>query len=403
MENPPAAAKQPTLTFLLLAAAMSAIPAVTTDIYLPALPELSRALNGTMAEGKATLAAYVLGLGFGQLFYGPWSDRVGRRPVILTGVTVYVVASLGCAIVGTMQEMVVLRFLQALGASSGIVISAAMVRDQFDHHESARIFSILLTLRGLGPIIAPNIGGVIVSFVSWRAIFWVTAAFGIALGSAILLYFHETRPKAMAVRARAESLRQSYSAVLRQPKILSYMITASLNFTCMFAWIAAAPYLIISVYKVPTLYFGGIFGINAAGFIAASFLNRGLLRTYHPDLILCFGAFGTALTAAVLLTNALTGFWGAAGILTPLFFVVGSLGIVSTNAIAGGLAVDPARAGTISALFGVGQFSFASLVTVGGAALARQPALSMAIEIAICAIGALAFPLWVLVKGAHHD
>jgi|WetSurMetagenome_2_1015567.scaffolds.fasta_scaffold126162_1 MFS transporter, DHA1 family, multidrug resistance protein len=384
------------LGLMVMLGAMSAFPPVTTDIYLPALPQLTHALGGTTAEGQSTLAVYFLGLGFGQLFYGPWSDRVGRRPTMLIGAAVYLAASLGCALATTMPQMIALRFLQALGACSGVVISSAVVRDRFEHQESARIFSMLLTLRGIGPLIAPLAGGVIVTFLGWRAIFWALTIFGAALGLTVLLRLKETRTVQVAERARSESPLRAYAAVLRNPEILGYMMTSGLNFSCMFAWIAAAPYLVIGVYKVPALYFGWIFGANAAGFMIASQINRRLLKRFHADEILPWGALGATAAAAGLLACALTGFGGPLGIFLPLFLVVSSLGVVSTNAMAGGLAVDPSRAGTVSALFGASQFSVAGLSTFAGAILAREPAIAMSAVIMACALGALIFPLKLL-------
>jgi DHA1 family bicyclomycin/chloramphenicol resistance-like MFS transporter len=176
------------------------------------------------------------------------------------------------------------------------------------------------------------------------------------------------------------------------------MLTSGLNFSCMFAWIAAAPYLVITLYKVPALYFGWIFGANAAGFMIAAQVNRRLLKSYRSDDILPIGALGAVLAAMVLLVDALTGFGGALGVFLPLFFVIASLGFVSTNAMAGGMAVDPSRAGTISALFGVSQFSVAGLITVGAALLSRQPELAMALVIMVCALGALIYPLRLLAQ-----
>jgi MFS transporter, DHA1 family, multidrug resistance protein len=383
---------------LLLLGAMSAFPPITTDIYLPALPELTHDLRGTITQGQMTLAVYFVGLGFGQLFHGPWSDRVGRRPAMLIGAAIYLAASVGCAVASTMSEMIALRFLQAAGACSGVVISTAVVRDRFGQQESARIFSMLLTLRGVGPIVAPLAGGVMVTYLGWRAIFWAVTLFGMTLGLSVLFALKESRTEEVAARARCESPIGAYRAVLRNRRILGYMSTSGLNFSCMFAWIAAAPYLVITLYKVPAVYFGWIFGANAAGFMIAAQINRRLLKAYRSDDILPWGAIGAVFAAAVLLSDALTGFAGAAGVFVPLFLVVSSLGFVSTNAMAGGLAVDPARAGTVSALFGVSQFAVAGLTTATTALLAREPAVSMAVAIMICALGALAFPLRLLAR-----
>ena len=382
--------------FLLLAGAMSAFPPVTTDIYLPALPDLTASLKGTTAEGQATLAMYFLGLGVGQIFYGPWSDRAGRRPTMLIGVALYLAATAGCALATSMHAMIALRFVQAVGACSGVVISAAMVRDLFDRQESARIFSILMVIRGLGPILAPLAGGVIVTLFGWRAIFWALAAFAAALGASVFLAMRETRTAEVAERARHESPLRAYAAVLKQREILGYMVTNGLNFASMFAWIAAAPYLVIGVYKVPAIYFGWIFGLNAAGFMAAAQINKLLLKRHPADLMMSVSAIGAALAAAVLLVDVLTGFGGVLGIFIPLFVVVSSLGLVSTNAMAGGLSVDPSRAGTVSAMFGTAQYALGGLATVAGAFISHNTALAMSVVILTCASGAAVFPLVIL-------
>ena len=398
MNRPPspaaaATAAHASLAFLVLAGALTTFPPVTTDIYLPALPQLTRALHATTAQGQQTLATYFLGLGTGQLVYGPWADRVGRRPVMLFGAALYLVATLGCWLTTSIQWMVALRFVQAIGACSGVVISSAIVRDRFGHQESARIFSILMTARGFGPLIAPVVGGVIVTFLGWRAIFAALGVFGASILAWVFLGLKETRTAAVAERAKTESPVRAYLQVLRRPVILGYALTNGLNFAGMFAWIAAAPYLIIGVYKVPALWFGWIFGINAAGFMIASQINRRLLRRLPADRIMTFGALGAALAAVVLAVDAFAGLGGPWGVMVPLFFVVSSLGFVSTNAMAGGLAVDPARAGSVSALLGTAQFAFAGLVSAGAGLISHDPAIAMAGAVLACALGATVFPV----------
>ncbi len=386
-------ARHATLGFLLLCGALSTFPPVTTDIYLPALPDLTRSLHGTTAQGQTTLAVYFLGLGFGQLFYGPWSDRVGRRPPMIAGAVIYVAASFSCAVADSMGWMIALRFAQAIGACSGVVISSAIVRDRFDHQESARIYSMLLTLRGVGPILAPLAGGFIVTFFQWRTIFWVLAVFGAVIGIGVLFGMPESRTAEVTERARSESPLRAYLAALRNRTTVGYILTNGFNFSSMFAWIAAAPYLVIGVYKVPALYFGWIFGANAAGFMIASQINRRLLRRFPADRLMAWGAIGALIAAAVLFADAVTGFGGAWGIFPPLLLVISSLGFVSTNAMAGGLAVDPSRSGAVSALFGVGQFALGGLATAIGAVASSDTVLAMSGLILILASGAVVFPL----------
>jgi DHA1 family bicyclomycin/chloramphenicol resistance-like MFS transporter len=247
--------------------------------------------------------------------------------------------------------------------------------------------------------VAPIVGGAIITFLGWRAIFWALGAFGITMTLAVLFGLAETRPAAVAERARSESPLRAYAWALSNPKIIGYGLTNGLNFACMFAWIGAAPYLIIGTYGVPALWFGWIFGINAVGFMAASQINRRLLRHIPADRIMVSGAIGAMTAAAVLLLDALTGFGGPLGVMAPLFFVVSSLGFVSTNAIAGGLAVDPSRSGAVSALLGSTQFALAGLTTGAASLISHQPALAMAAAIFVCALGALVFPLTIARRG----
>ena len=390
------------VAFLLLIGALSAFPPVSTDIYLPALPELTRDLGGTTAQGQQTLAAFFLGLSIGQLLYGPWSDRIGRRPIVLIGVAVYLAASFGCALATSMPAMIGLRFVQAVGASAAVVASSAIVRDRFDHLESAKVLSTIMVIRGLGPIVAPVVGGLIVTLGGWRSIFWVLAGFGVIMGAVTVLGLEETRTPQVAARARSESPFRAYLGVLASGRTMAYVLTGCLNFGCLFAWVAAAPFLLIGVYGIPPLWFGWVFLINAVGFMITSQINRRLLKFYRPDAILTWAAAGAAGAAVLLMTDALSGFLGPYGVLGPLFFVISSLGFVATNAQAGALAVDPSRAGTASAVFGAGQFSFGALATAGGAIISRQPAVAMGVVILACALGALAMPVLVLREGRRH-
>ena len=379
--------------FLILIGALSAFPPVTSDIYLPALPQLTGDLHGTTAQGQITLAAFFLGLSLGQLLYGPWSDRIGRRPVLLVGVAVYLVTCIACALASSIWVMIALRFLQAVGASAAVVVSNAMIRDRFDHRESARVLSVTLLVRGMGPILAPILGGLIVTLGGWRSIFWGLGAFGAVMTAAVLLAMDETRTAEVAARARSENAFAAYLQVLRSRATMGYVAVSCLNFGALFAWVAGAPFVLIGEYGIPPIYFGWVFAINAVAFMIAAEINRGLLKRgrSRPDAVMAWGAAGAAVAAMILMTCALTGFGGPYGVLVPLFFVIGSLGFVSTNAQAGALAVDPSRSGAVSAVFGAGQFSLGVFATLAGATLSKEPAIGMGAVMVVASLGALAF------------
>jgi len=389
---------QPTAGFTILACLLSMFPPVTGDIYLPALPQLTADLNGTVAQGQHTLAGYFLGLGLGQLLYGPVADRLGRRPVMLFGCILYVIATIGCFLVTTIEQMIVMRFMQAVAACSGVVISAAIVRDRFDRQESARIYSMLLMARSLGPMLAPVLGGVLVALFGWRGVFGALAVFGTAILLAVSFGLPETRPQAVAVQARSESALGAYAAALGNTAILGYIVTNGFNFAIMFAWISVAPFLLINEYGVSAIAFGWIFGALGMALLISAQLNRSLLRTHDSDVVMLRGAGLTAVAACVLLLAVTQGFGGLLGVLVPLFFAIFSLGLVSTNAMAGALAIDPTRSGSVSALVGTGQFCFAALVAWLASSISSDPALALAIVVFCCAAGTLIYPVMRLLR-----
>lgn len=378
--------------FVVLACLLSTFPPVTGDIYLPALPQLTADLHGTAAQGQHTLAGYFLGLGLGQLLYGPVADRMGRRPVMLFGAVLYVAATIGCFLVTAIDQMIVMRFLQAVAACSGVVISAAMVRDRFDRRESARVYSMLLMARSLGPMLAPILGGALVALFGWRGIFGALALFGTIILLAVIFGLPETRPMAVAEQARSESVRQAYAAALGNKTILGYIVTNGLNFAIMFAWITVAPFLLIDRYGVSEFLFGWIFGAMGIALLISAQLNRKLLHTHDGDVVMLWGAVLAAAAACTLLLTILTGFGGLVGILAPLFVAIFSVGLVSTNAMAGALAVDATRSGSVSALVGTGQFCFAASVAWSAAFISPDPARALAIVVFGCTAGTLIYP-----------
>lgn len=392
----------PAIGFLVLACALTTFPPVTGDIYLPALPQMAQDLGATTSQAQHTLAGFFFGLGLGQLFYGPLADRLGRRPVMLAGASLYLVATLCCLLAQTIDQMVALRFVQALGACAGMVISSAMVRDRLDNQSAARAFSMLLTARSLGPLIAPIVGGLIATFFGWRGVFGALAIFGGSLLLAVILTMPETRPEEVARRAREESVLRAYAAVISNGRIMGYVVTNGLNFAAQFAWITAAPFLIIEVHGISELWFGWIFAGMALALMGSAQVNRRLLSRFAPDRLMLGGAL-LALAAALALTAAaLTGFGGLPGLLLPLFCVIASIGFVSTNAMAGALGVDTSRTGSVSALVGTSQFGFAALVAWATGLVSARPELSLAVAILCCAVGALAWPVILLVRGGHR-
>jgi DHA1 family bicyclomycin/chloramphenicol resistance-like MFS transporter len=382
-------AKAP-LGMLLLLGALTAFAPMSIDMYLPAIPTIGRSFGASPAAAQATLAAFLAGLAIGQFFYGPASDRWGRRGPILFGVALYVAASVACALAPSVGVLAAARFVQALGGCAGPVIARAVVRDRFGHRDSARVLSLLMLVMGLAPIIAPMVGSLMLTVTGWRAIFWVLTAFGALVLLSSVVGLEESRSAQTALAARSEHPIRGYLALLRQPRLMGFVLAGALNSASMFAYISASPGLLITRYGVSPSMFGWVFGLNAAAFIAMSQANRYLLRRRTPEQIVALTRPISLVFASLLLLTALTGFGGLWGILIPLFFVMGSFGFIGPNTTAAGLNVDANRAGSISALMGGAQFGIGALAAGLTTAVHDTGPTAMAVVILGCILGSTA-------------
>lgn len=378
--------------------ALTAFAPMSIDMYLPSLPALAQGLGTDAAAAQATLAAFFLGLAVGQLFYGPLSDRLGRRGPLLAGIAIYVAATAGCALAQSIDTLSILRFVQALGGCAGVVIARAVVRDRFGTQDSARIYSLLMLVMGLAPILAPLLGGYVLTLAGWRGIFWVLAGFGAAVGLAVLLALRESRPEAVAEQARRESVLSAYAALLRSRGFLGYILTGALSSAALFAYIACSPHLIIETLGFSPQSFGWVFGLNALGLIAATQVNRALLSRWSARRILRVANLAGVGFAGLLLAGTATGFAGQWGILVPLFLVIANLGFTQPNALAAAMGAQPMRAGSASGLFGTLQFllgAVASTVAGGlhdGSALPMALVIGAALGLAMLALNLVAEP-----------
>ncbi len=384
-----------------LLGALTAFGALSTDMYLPGLPAIGRAFHAPPGAAQASLSSFFLGLAIGQFFYGPASDRWGRRGPLLFGTALYLAASLACAAAPSLPVLVAARFVQGLGACAGQVIARAVVRDRFAHQEGARILSQLMLVMGLAPILAPLAGGALLAVSSWRAIFWVMTSFGVLVGGWIVVSLRESRSAETAAKARAEHPMATYLALLRHPALVGFILAGAFNSAALFAYIAASPGLLITTYHIAPELFGVVFGLNAVGLIGMSQVNAHLLRWRTPEYILVRSRPVSILFAVALTADAYTGFGGMWGVLAPLFGVIASFGLVGANTQAAGLNVDPLRAGSISALMGGVTFAAGALVSALTALFADGTARPMAATI-LGAILASSLALYALARPGHQ-
>lgn len=374
---------------VILLGALTAFGSVAMDMYLPALPQVTRSLKTTPDKAQATVSVFLFGLAFGQLLFGPVSDRLGRRRPLQVGIALYVVTSAVCALTPSIGLMSGARLFQAVGACAGSVIARAIVRDRYEDHEVLHVFALLSLVFGVAPIVGPMLGGWVLAVAGWRWIFGVQTLFALVMAGCALAFLPESRSEETRRQAEAERPLASYLALIRQRRLVGFLLTGAFAGAALFAYVTASPEVIITLHHVSPVAYGWIFGANAAGLIGAGQINARLARRIPSLKLLRWALIVTFGWGLVLLFDAWTGFGGLIGLLVPIFFVMASLGFSQPNASAAAMTVDRNRAGSTAALLGASFFGVGSLVGAATGALHDGTARPMAIVV----VGGLAIAI----------
>ena len=389
MPAPTASIRQPHLGEILLLGSLTAFGAVTIDLYLPTLPAIARDYGTSAAAVQLTLSTFFVGMALGQLFFGPLSDRIGRRPTILIGCAVYVAASLFCALAPTIEALVVGRFFQALGCCAAMVTCRAIVRDRYDHRDSARIFSLLMLVLAIAPLLAPTVGGWIAAAAGWHAVFYAFVAVGVAISAAVGSRLDESRSAATAQAARGQDVLSAYARLLGHKRLIGYLLVGAANGATLFSYIAASPDLVVNSWGFSESQFGLVFAAIAVGVVGSSQVNRLLLKHRSPDAILAWATLGAAAAGVALWLVALFDA-PVLVVLAAVFVALSSNGLIAANASAGALSVDPLRAGAISGLMGGINFGMGAAASALAAAMYDGTARPLAANVAVALLLAAA-------------
>lgn len=367
--------------FALILGGLTAFGPLSIDMYLPALPALSNELGASAAQSQLTLTAVLLGLALGQLVAGPISDSVGRRRPLLIGLAVYITASVLCALSGSVYALAALRGLQGLGAAAGVVIARATVRDLYSGREAARFFSSLMLVTGLAPILAPVIGGQILTHTTWRGVFVVLTGFGTLLLLVSTFLLPETKRQEWRQPARLGSTFRTFGTLLARRSFLGNALTAGLGMSAMFAYISGSSFVLQGVYGMSPQMFSLAFGANAVGIVLAGQINARLVGRVANEVQLLLVALSAAAVAGVVLLGVALLNLPLPFLLAALFVMVASLGFVMPNTTMLALADNRDVSGSASALLGVSQFIVgalaAPLVGLGGTGTALPMATVM--------------------------
>ncbi len=360
---------------------------ISLDLYLPALPALATDLGASTSAAQLSITACLLGLATGQLVAGPLSDQFGRRRPLIVGLAVYLVASAACALAPTIELLVVLRLVQGLAGAAGIVVARAVARDLYSGRRLVIIFSRLILVNGLAPVLAPVIGGQLALVTSWRGIFVVLAAFGVVLLGAGVFGVPESLPPA---RRRAGGVRdtlRSFRTLLGDRLFVAVVLAAGLAGASMFAYIAGATFVLQRLFGLSAQQFSFAFGSNALGIMVLGQVGARLAHRWSPHRVMAIGLVMNLVGATGLVVTVLVGL-GLPFLLGSLFVMVSALGLVFPTSTALALADHPDRAGSASSLLGLGQYLLGAVVAPLVGLAGEDTAVPLGVVAVSCSVAA---------------
>lgn len=373
---------------LCVLALISAIAPLSIDMYLPGLPLMADALDTTAASVQLTLTTFMAGLGIGQLIIGPISDGLGRRRILLAATIITALSGAACAVAPNIEFLIGARLVQGLSGGAAIVLARACIADRARGDDAAKLFSIMMIIGGIAPVVAPLIGGALLGPVGWRGIFWVLAVAGAVMVAGVVLLVPETLPPERRHGGGLKALISNLQYVVRNRHYLGYALAFVFGFGALFAYISASPFVVQNVLGLSPSQFSIVFAVNATGMVTAAMITTRLLGRVGARTLLRFGVclllIGGAVlfcTSALFCTSVVFSSTNTWLILVPLFVAISSIGFIMGNATALAQGEVTNAAGTGSALMGAGQFGLAALVSPLVGIAGEDTAVPMAIAI----------------------
>jgi len=367
---------------------LSAIGPFSIDMYLPGFPDIAKDLDTTVATVSLSLSSFFIGISVGQLIYGPLLDRFGRKTPLYVGLILYVLTSTGCALAASSHQLIILRFLQALGSCAGMVASRAMVRDLFPVNETAKVFSQLMLVIGVSPIIAPTAGGYLTSTLGWHSVFVALTILVALILALVYFYLPESKKPDKNFPLKPAPILKNYVSVVKEPQFITYAFTGALASAGLYAYISGSPFVFMQLFHASERLYGWIFAIIAGGLIACSQLNSLLLRTKKSEQIIKVALLLQSITGIFLFVASAFGWLNMFGTIATIFIFLCCQGFIFPNSSALSLAPFTKNAGSASALLGTIQMSIGALSSAMVSFLNNNTSLPMTGVMACCAAGA---------------
>lgn len=378
--------KKKRYVLILILGFLSAIGPFSIDMYLPGFPAIAADLGTTVDVVTYSLSSYFIGICVGQLIIGPLLDRYGRKAPLYAGLALYILASLGCAWAPTVEILVGLRFLQAMGGCVSMVAPRAVVRDTFPVQESAKVFSMLVLVIGVSPIIAPTAGGYLTTTFGWHSVFLALALIAVVIAAAVYFRLPESKKPDPGVTLRPLPILKSYGRVWKEPQFYTYAGSGAVVAAAMFSYISGSPYVFMQLFDVSEQQYGWLFALIAVGLITSSQLNNLLLRRFSSEQIIRLIMPLQAAIGILLFVGTYFGWFGLYSTVALIFLFLSCQGFTFPNASALAMAPFTREAGSASALMGAIQMTLAALASAAIGLLANETALPMTGVMAACAI-----------------
>jgi DHA1 family bicyclomycin/chloramphenicol resistance-like MFS transporter len=342
---------------ILILGLLSAIGPFSIDMYLPGFPAIAASLQTTPEMVSYSLSSYFIGICAGQMICGPLLDRYGRKRPLYAGLSLYILSCIGCALAPTIEVLIFFRFFQAVGGCVGIVAPRAIIRDVFPVEENARIFSLLILILGVSPIIAPTAGGYIISHFGWHTIFVILATIGLLMLLAVIWFLPESKKPDPAFSLKPKPILKSFYKVITNPQFFTYSLTGATASAGLYAYLAGSPFVFMELFHVTPQQYGLIFALVAGGLITSSQLNNLLLKKYSSNQIVMVSITVQSVVAIILLAGTLSHLLGLGGTIICIFLYLCCQGFSFPNSSALSMAPFTKEAGSASALMGSVQMA----------------------------------------------
>lgn len=374
---------------ILILGALCTISPFSIDMYLPGFPAIARDLATGIASVQLSLTSYLVGISVGQLLYGPLLDRFGRKMPLYIGLVIYIIASLGCALTESVETLIVMRFVQALGGCAGMVAAQALVRDLFPVNKTAQAFSLLTLVIAISPMVAPTIGGYVTATFGWHYVFIILALITIVIIIAVYFILPHGNPADPSISLKPKPVLSSFFAVIKNPQFLIYTLAGGVATAAPFAYIAGSADVFINIYKVSEQQYGWIFAFLAFAMIGTTQLNHFLLKKFTSQQIIQFTLIYQSLVGVVLVIGTWIGIFGQYWLIALLFVFLTGQGLSNPNATALSLAPFSRHAGSAAALMGSFRMAMGGVVSGAVSFFHNGTALPMVGVMMLCAVAGL--------------